>query len=161
MLNIRLKYNLTNLYPSLQEGKGDQYPEKLKAITGKNLALTISLNEKNLEHGNTVYFASNVVEGVQTSETSTHEQKSEINSNSVHSVVVSVQLSIKTFSCEICIPTPFTLIIIVFLIFFKQVCDSANNENAIDDIPKLKQETNKRIRMNDNGANRKKKSKIV
>lgn len=47
------------------------------------------MNEKNLLHGNTVYFASNVVEGVQTSEDSTLAQNYEINSNSVHSVMVS------------------------------------------------------------------------
>ena len=50
----------------LQEGKGQHFPEKLKNIIGKTLKLTLSLNTNNLIHGNTVYFASDVFEGVET-----------------------------------------------------------------------------------------------
>lgn len=68
---------------NLKEGKRDKYPEKLKAIEGKNLTLTISLNEKNLVHGNTVYFATNVIEEVQTP-----SKISEITSHDVLPVMV-------------------------------------------------------------------------
>lgn len=81
---------LTNSKPFWQEGEPDQLPEKLKKITGKNLKLTISLNDKNLIHGNTVYFASDVVEDFQTSEFS---QNSGILKHNVDFVEVGVYLT--------------------------------------------------------------------
>lgn len=62
--NIRIYFNI--FITPLKEGKRHKYPEKLKAIAGKKLTLTISLNEKNLVHGNMVYFASYLVEEVPT-----------------------------------------------------------------------------------------------
>ncbi|XP_017221654.2 uncharacterized protein LOC108198411 [Daucus carota subsp. sativus] len=61
---------------NMKEGKGDKIPEKIINITGKRLILTLSLNPKNLVDGNSVYFASDVVE---TSENPSPEQPSEQN----------------------------------------------------------------------------------
>lgn len=64
MSNIMIYFNI--FITPLKEGKRHKYPKKLKAIAGKKLTLTISLNEKNLVHGNMVYFASYLVEEVPT-----------------------------------------------------------------------------------------------
>ena len=53
------------LFFFLQEGKGDQLLEKLINIIGKRRTLTWSPNAKNLVKGNSVYFASYVVKGVE------------------------------------------------------------------------------------------------
>ncbi|KAL1823691.1 hypothetical protein ACET3Z_010469 [Daucus carota] len=61
------------------EGKGQHFPEKLKDIIGKTLKLTLSLNTNNLIHGKTVYFASDVFEGVETTLNQNTTSSSEIN----------------------------------------------------------------------------------
>ena len=63
----------------LQEGKGEHFPEKFKDIIGKTLKITLSLNTNNLIHGNTVYFASDVLEGVETTPNKNTISSSEIN----------------------------------------------------------------------------------
>ncbi|XP_063946048.1 replication protein A 70 kDa DNA-binding subunit B-like [Daucus carota subsp. sativus] len=64
---------------NLKEGKGQHFPEKLKDIIGKTLKLTLSLNTNNLIHGKTVYFASDVFEGVETTLNQNTTSSSEIN----------------------------------------------------------------------------------
>ncbi|XP_017228967.2 uncharacterized protein LOC108204162 [Daucus carota subsp. sativus] len=64
---------------NIKEGKGDQLPEKLLNIVGTRLTLTLSLNAKNLVDGNSVYFASDVVKVVATSENASSEHTSEQN----------------------------------------------------------------------------------
>lgn len=65
---------LTTSKSLLEEGRGDQLPEKLMNITRKRLKLTLSLNAKNLTYGNSVYFASDVVEEVEASENPTTKE---------------------------------------------------------------------------------------
>ncbi|KAL1813147.1 hypothetical protein ACET3Z_023212 [Daucus carota] len=64
---------------NLKEGKGEHFPEKFKDIIGKTLKITLSLNTNNLIHGNTVYFASDVLEGVETTPNKNTISSSEIN----------------------------------------------------------------------------------
>ena len=72
-------------------------------------------------HDNTVYFATYVVEEIQTFGGFTPSQKSEINSHNVHSVVVNVQISIKTVSCEIFIGSSFRHLIINYLFIYFEI----------------------------------------
>ncbi|KAK1359991.1 hypothetical protein POM88_044465 [Heracleum sosnowskyi] len=56
-----------------------QYPTPLKDFEGKSLTLTVCLNKENLISGSTIYHASDVIEGIETSASSSVLDKTEQN----------------------------------------------------------------------------------
>ncbi|KAK1355407.1 hypothetical protein POM88_048663 [Heracleum sosnowskyi] len=61
------------------DDKDLQYPTILKEIEGKSLTLTVSLNKENLLSGSTIYYASDVIEDIETSPNSPALEKTEQN----------------------------------------------------------------------------------
>jgi hypothetical protein len=64
-----------------------QYLAPLKEVEGKSLTLTVCLNKENLIGGSTVYYASDVTEGIETSASCSALEKTEQNYTLVSVVV--------------------------------------------------------------------------
>lgn len=69
----------------------------MKEIEGKSLTLTICLNKNNLAGENTVYFASDVSEGNETSESCSTLEKSEFSLHNVSYATVCEKIQLLSF----------------------------------------------------------------